>query len=61
MASKVRWEWFYYGREETPANRYFIEHVRDGDTVQVTTDVDWAPIRSVATTEKPAVEVLGMF
>jgi hypothetical protein len=61
IASKVRWEWFYCGRDETPANRYFIEHVRDGDTVRATTDGDWAPIRSEATTEKPAVEVLGMF
>ena len=60
-ASKVRWEWFYYGREKTPANRYFIKHVRDGDTVRVTSDVDWARIRFEATTKKPAVELLGMF
>jgi hypothetical protein len=59
-ASRVRWEWFYYGREKTPDNRYFIEHVRDGDTVRVTTDIDWVPHRFEPTTLQPAVELVGL-
>ncbi|MBO0730868.1 MAG: hypothetical protein J2P57_16555 [Acidimicrobiaceae bacterium] len=60
-ASRVRWEWFYYGREKAPANRYFIEHLREGDTVLATTDVDWAPHRFEPTTQQPAVELVGSF
>jgi hypothetical protein len=60
-ASRVRWEWFYYGREKAPANRYFIEHVRHGDTVLATTDADWAPPRFEPTTRQPAVELVGSF
>jgi hypothetical protein len=30
-ASQVRWEWFYYGRPKTPANRYVIEYRVDSD------------------------------
>jgi hypothetical protein len=58
-ASRVRWEWFYYRREKIPANRYFIEHLRDGDAVLVTTDADWAQHRFDPTTRQPAVELLG--
>jgi hypothetical protein len=42
-ASRVCWKWFYYGRPQTDANCYFIEHVRTGDLVVATTNVDWAP------------------
>ena len=32
-ASRVRWDWFYYGRPKTAENRFFIEHVRIDDIV----------------------------
>lgn len=60
-ASRVRWEWFYYGREKTPANRFFIEHVRSGDAVLATTDADWASQGFEPTTRRPAVELVGSF
>lgn len=59
-ASRVRWEWYYYGRPRTDTNRYFIEHVRTGDSVVVTTDVDWAPSQFKPIATRPAVELLGM-
>jgi len=52
---------FYYGRDKTPANRYFIEHLRDSDTVPSATDADWAPHRFEPTTRPPAVELVGAF
>jgi hypothetical protein len=60
-ASRARWEWFYYGRPHAPENRYFIEHVRAGDAIWVTTDVDWAPLSFAPSTQRPAVELLGLW
>jgi hypothetical protein len=39
-ATKVRWEWFYYGLSQTAENRYFLEYVHDGKTVAATTNTD---------------------
>ena len=58
-AARVRWRWFYYGREQTEDNRYSIEHRRAGDDVTVSTDVTWAPLRFSPSTRHPAVELLG--
>ncbi len=38
-ASRVRWEWFSCGREQTPGNRRDIEHVRAGNGTTVCSDV----------------------
>jgi hypothetical protein len=40
-ASRVRWEWYYYGRPHLPKNRYFLDYVVAGESVDVTTNVDW--------------------
>ncbi|MFL6691021.1 MAG: hypothetical protein ACJ8IR_12685 [Alphaproteobacteria bacterium] len=37
-ASRVRWEWFYYGRPPIPANRYFMEFKRGEAGIS---NVDW--------------------
>lgn len=60
-ASKVRWEWFYYGRPQTPENRFFIEHVRSDDAVAATTNATWGDRTFAARAERPAVELVGMF
>jgi hypothetical protein len=57
-ALRVRWEWFYYGRPEVPANRRFIEHAIIGGAV-VTTDMDRAASRSKLDLARAAVELLG--
>jgi hypothetical protein len=58
--SRVRWEWFYYGREKVLENRYYIDHARVGDKVTVATDADWAPSSFSPSTRRPAIELLGM-
>ncbi|MDQ2846104.1 MAG: hypothetical protein M3Y77_07085 [Actinomycetota bacterium] len=61
-ASRVRWEWLYYGRPKVADNRYFIEHVRDGGgTVVATTNADWVQRDFKPRVERPAVELIGMF
>lgn len=40
-AKRVRWEWFYYGRMQTDANRYFVELSASDVTVTADTNVDW--------------------
>jgi hypothetical protein len=42
-ASRVRWEWFYYGRPQIPENRFFIDHFLTSDGVDAKSDVNWAP------------------
>lgn len=40
-ASRVRWEWFYYGRPQTPENLYYQQYtVKDGE-VEVTHNINW--------------------
>jgi hypothetical protein len=60
-ATKVRWEWFYYGRPKTPENRYFIEHSNARGVVTVTTNLDWAAPAFNPSAERPAVEVVSAF
>ena len=59
-ASKVRWEWFYYGRPKTAKNRFFIEHVRLDDIVVGSTNATWGSRTFTPTVEAPAVELVGM-
>jgi len=58
-ASRVRWEWFFYGRPHSPENRHFVEHVRAGEAVVATTDADWFPASFAPSLERPAVELVG--
>jgi hypothetical protein len=39
-ANRVRWEWFYYGRPQTPENLYYQQYtVKDGE-VKVTHNIN---------------------
>lgn len=58
-ASRVRWEWYYYGRNQTPENRFYIEHVRADGSIMVNTDAVWAPKAFSPSSKRPAVELLG--
>lgn len=40
-ASRVRWEWFYYGRPKTPANLYYQDYMLKDGRIEVTTNIDW--------------------
>jgi hypothetical protein len=60
-ASRVRWEWFYYGKPKTPENHFFIQHeVRNG-VVSATSDAIWAPRLFAPSLSQPAVVLLNGF
>lgn len=58
-ASRVRWEWFYYGKERLPQNRYFQEHRVIGDRVEVASNVDWFTPSFAPSVGRPAAELIG--
>lgn len=58
-ASRVRWEWFYYGREHVPKNRYFREHRVVDDHLEAESNVDWYAPTFAPTLARPAVELIG--
>lgn len=59
-ASRVRWEWTYYGRPDTPENRFFMDYVVDGLQLTATTDAPWAWVqtRTLALPDSPAAEIV---
>ncbi len=54
-ASKVRWEWFYYGRPKTEENRFFLEYVKDQNEIHTDTNVNWYKPLFNTSTKEPAV------
>jgi hypothetical protein len=56
-ASRVRWEWFYYGRPKLPENRFFIEHLASGQNIEASTNADWAPHSFKPSRAEPAVSI----
>ena len=57
-ASRVRWEWFYYGRPKSPANLYFEDFTRQGTQISTGTNVDWYSPNLQTDAALPAVEIL---
>jgi hypothetical protein len=55
-ATKVRWEWFYYGRPAMPQNRFFIEHSSLDGRVTATTNVSWAHVTFRPSLNRQSVE-----
>ena len=57
-ASRVRWEWFRYGRPQNPENLYYQEFVDNGSEVIATTNVDWHDADLKPDRSSAAVEIL---
>jgi hypothetical protein len=57
-ATRVRWEWFAYGRPKTERNRYFMEFERTGDRINASTNVDWYTPNLSPMLQAPAVEIV---
>lgn len=57
-AARVRWEWFYYGRPQTPENRYFEDFKRANGIVTAETNVDWADLKLKPDLSQVAIELL---
>jgi len=58
-ATRVRWEWFFYGRPKVAANRYFEDFVKTPDGgIDAATNIDWyTPILRPRANEA-AVEIM---
>ena len=57
-ATRLRWEWFYYGRPQTSENLYFMEYARSKDGVAGSTNVDWYEHTFSTSSHAKAVEIL---
>jgi hypothetical protein len=63
-ATRLRWDWFYYGRPQTPENLQRIEYIRDQDGRLRVTDtlVENAPEITYSPDDSaPAVEMISRF
>lgn len=61
-ATRLRWEWFYYGRPRTPENLYWIEYVRGEDGQIRVTDTFVAIVPEIVHSpdeSAPAVEMIS--
>jgi len=57
-ATRVRWEWFYYGRPKTKENRYYEEYLHRGSYIDAATNADWYTPKLEPTHTEKAVEML---
>lgn len=57
-AARVRWEWFYYGREQTSENLFVEEHWVEGGQVRATSTATWYQPSFEPSLAQSAVELL---
>lgn len=55
-ASRVRWEWFFYGRPKTRENLHFIDYARKDEAIEKSTN--W-PGENGCDADAPAVALVG--
>ena len=60
-ASRVRWEWFLYGREKTNENRRFEDFQMTDGAITVRHDIDWYKPNFKPRSDKSAVCIFGPF
>jgi len=57
-ASRIRWEWFYYGKPKIIENRFFIDHIVKNNEVIATSNVNWYTPDFNSSMKVPAVRIL---
>jgi hypothetical protein len=57
-ATRVRWEWFRYGRPQTLANLCFEDYFNEGAKIIASTNVDWRVPKFTTSVFENAVEML---
>ncbi len=57
-ATKVRWEWYYYGRPQLAENLMFNEYELNGRTITLTSN--WLQGETSASVQENAVELIGL-
>jgi hypothetical protein len=55
--SRVRWEWFYYGRPQLPENRFYVEHVVSGGVIEASSNAAWYSPDFKPSPLEPAVSI----
>lgn len=58
-ATKVRWEWYYYGRPQLPENLMFNEYELNGKTITLRSNRRQVRTTS-ASAQENAVELIGL-
>jgi hypothetical protein len=56
-ASRVRWEWYYYGKPKLLKNRFFIEHTVGDDKVKADSNATWYKPEYRPTLRAPAIRI----
>ena len=58
-ATRVLWEWYYYGRPQLPENLYYFDYItQESKKIIARTNVDWYTPNLNPKIECPAVEIL---
>ena len=56
-ATKVRWEWYSYGKEKIDNNKYFVEYINTNRDIIGNTNVDWYIKKFEIDRNQPAVKI----
>jgi hypothetical protein len=57
-ADRVRWEWYYYGRDHTPDNLFFHDYAKQDGKISVSRS--HGSDNPGASVDEPAVELIGL-
>jgi hypothetical protein len=56
-ASRLLWQWYYYGRPAIPQNLYYEEYAVEGGRVIAKTNVDWYQVKLEPVLSEPAFKI----
>jgi hypothetical protein len=56
-ATRVLWQWHYYGRPQTAENLYYFDYFFDGDELRAKTNVDFYEPQLQPNLNEPAVKI----
>lgn len=55
-ATRVRWEWYYYGRPKVPENLFVEEHWISGNEIRASSTANWYKPQFSPSLVEPAIE-----
>lgn len=56
-ASRVLWQWYYYGRPQTSENLFYFDYFFEGDELKAKTNVDFYEPKLQPDPAEPAVKI----
>jgi hypothetical protein len=60
-ASRVLWQWYCYGRPQTPENLYYFDYVFENSIIAAKTNVDWYKPELKPDLNEPAVKIFSLY